>query len=148
MKKIITKRKNGTLRVQLKPEGKSMTDQSDKAMCDINKIMHNYVKTGVLPNIKEKIGQYLDVTKIPSYIEAHAQITLAKELFLSLPSEVRKLMDNDPGKMEQVINNPDYKQIMLKHGLIEEIKNTNEVPPIEKSANQNDTISEEKKTEA
>ena len=122
MKKIITKRENGTLRVQLKTVGPSMTDQSDKNMVDINSIMANYAKTGLLPAFKEKVESYIDTTQIPSYIEAQAQIREAGELFEQLPAPVRKLMDNNPANLEKVISNPEYKDILLKYGVLEESK--------------------------
>lgn len=118
MKLIKIKRENGSYRLAHKPEGSSMTDQSDKNYLDINNIMKNYAKTGLLPQFKEKVAQYLDMTQIPSYIEAHEQITHAKNLFEQLPSEVRKLMENKPENLEKVLSNPDYKQIMQKYGLI------------------------------
>lgn len=120
MQKTITKRKNGTLRVQQKCSGISKTDQSDKNMCDINSIMKNYVKSGILPNFKEKVAQYIDTTQIPSYIDAHKQITRANKLFEDLPSEIRKLMDNNPANLEKVIQNPLYKEKLLEYGILEE----------------------------
>lgn len=119
MEKIITKRKNGTLRVQHKVLGPSLTDQSDKNMVDINNIMSNYSKTGLLPQFKEKVAQYIDATQIPSYMEAQAQISKANQLFSQLPAEVRKLMMNDPSKLEEVIQNPEYTDILIKHGVLE-----------------------------
>lgn len=120
MKIIKTKRKNGTTRVQYETIGPSMTDQSDKNYLDINNIMKNYAKTGLLPQFKEKIAQYIDTTQIPSYMEAQEQMSKAKQLFMQLPSEVRKLMDNNPANMEKVIVNPDYKDILIKYGIYEE----------------------------
>jgi hypothetical protein len=118
-------------RLQSVPEGASLTDQSDKNYLDINNIMKHYAKTGVLPQFKEKIAQYLDVSSLPSYMEAHEQIQAAKELFYKLPSDVRRLADNNPAKLEQVINNPDYSDLLYKHGLIEK-----KAQPVEQSDGQ------------
>lgn len=109
-------------RLQSVPEGVSMTDQSDKNMVDINVIMKNYAKTGLLPQFKDKIGHYIDTTQIPSYMEAQAQIEHAKNLFMQLPSQVRKLMDNNPANLEKVLVNPEYKEILIKCGVLEKPK--------------------------
>lgn len=111
--------KNGKKRLQHVPEGASMTDQSDKNMVNINSIMDRYAKTGLLPQFKEKVAQYIDTTQIPSYMEAQAQISKAKELFMQLPAPVRKLMDNNPANLEQVVANPEYKDVLLKYGVLE-----------------------------
>jgi phage internal scaffolding protein len=119
---IKIKRKNGTFRLASKPSGASKTDQSDKNMVDINLIMERYAKTGVLPHFKEKIAQYLDVTELPSYMEAQKQISEAKELFNQLPAKVRKLMNNNPAKLEEFIEDPDNEDILLKYKLIEKVQ--------------------------
>lgn len=119
MEKIITKRKNGTLRVQTKTKGASKTDQSDKNMVNINNIMLQYQKTGLLPQFKEKVTQYIDTTQIPSYMEAQAQIREAKSLFEQLPSQVRKLMQNNPENLEKVLENPDYTEMLIKYGILD-----------------------------
>jgi phage internal scaffolding protein len=118
----ITKRKNGTRRVQSIPKGASMTDQSDANYLDINNIMKNYAKTGLLPQFKEKVAQYLDVSNAPSYIEAHDQIQAAKKLFDALPSAVRKLMDNDPAKLEETLKDPKNYDFLVQHGVLKEIQ--------------------------
>ena len=114
----IIKRENGSKRYLSVPEGISMTDQSDTNMVNINTIMDNYRKTGLLPNFPERIGQYIDTTKIPSYMEAQAQIRAAKELFEALPAKIRKLMNNDPKNLETFIQDEDNQSILLKYGLI------------------------------
>jgi len=119
MKLIKIKRENGTYRLASQPEGPSMTDQSDKNYLDINNIMKNYAKTGLLPQFKDKIAQYIDVTQIPSYMDAHDQIQHAKQLFNQLPSPVRKLMGNNPANLEKVISNPDYEGMLVKYGILE-----------------------------
>lgn len=122
MKLVKIKRENGTYRLASQPEGASMTDQSDKNYLDINNIMKNYAKTGLLPQFKDKIAQYIDVTQIPSYMDAHNQISRARELFMQLPSPIRKLMDNNPANLEKVVSNPNYKDILMQYGILEKVK--------------------------
>lgn len=115
----ITKRENGSRRVQIKCDDKSLTDQSSKKMCDINLIMKQYQKTGLLPQFNSKLGQYLDISDVVSFEDAHSIIQMGKELFYELPSEVRKMMDHDPSKLESFISNEANYEICLKHGLVE-----------------------------
>lgn len=119
MKFKITERKNGTKRYQSVPKGPSLTDQSDKNYLDINNIMKNYAKTGILPQFQEKVAHYIDATELPSYIEAHAQIKEAKELFNAIPANIRKLMDNNPKNLEPFLKNPENKELLYKYGLLE-----------------------------
>lgn len=97
-----------------------LTDQSDKNSCDINAIMLNYAKTGLLPVTQQKVARYIDNTQIMPLEEAHALIQDAKNLFMELPATIRKLMDNDPTKLETFIKNPENKDILLKYGVLEE----------------------------
>lgn len=113
--------KNGK-RLQSVPVGPSMTDQSDKNYLDINTIMRNYAKTGLLPQFKEKVSQYIDTTQIPSYMDAHEQIQRASELFNQLPSPIRKLMDNNPANLEKVISEPKYHDMLIEYGILEKQK--------------------------
>lgn len=128
MKKIITTRKNGTKRVQIETDKKSKVDHSMSKMLNINSIMDKYSKTGVLPQFKQKVAQYMDTTEIPSYMEAHELITGAHELFMEFPSDIRKLMDNDPANMEAVLNNPEYKDLLIDRGILEKVQEPEKVP--------------------
>ena len=119
LKKI--KRENGTCRLCSVPQGASLTDQSDKNMSDINVIMKNYAKTGLLPQFKEKVEQYLDVTELPSYMDAHARISEAKRLFSELPAQVRNAMLNDPANLEPFIADPRNMEFLIEHGVLERV---------------------------
>lgn len=107
-------------RVQTKIKGKSLTDQSFKNGCDINLIIEKYRKTGVLPNFADKgVGAFLDTTEIPSFLEAYEMVSRAKELFMELPSVVRKAMDNNPANLENFIQDSNNHEFLMKHGVIE-----------------------------
>lgn len=136
-----SKRKNGTIRLQSVPEGPSMTDQSDKNMVNINTIMANYAKTGVLPQFPDKVAQYMDTTQIPSYMEAQEQIRHAKELFDQLPSIIRKDMDNNPQKLESYLQNPKNHELLQKYGIIKKQVETSpksDSPSVDKKEVKND----------
>ena len=113
------KRANGTYRLMSVPKGASMTDQSDANYLNINNIMKNYSKTGILPQFQDKVAQYIDATQIPSYMDAHAQLQEAKHLFSQLPSSVRRLMDNNPQNMEAVLKDENNKELLIKTGVLQ-----------------------------
>lgn len=123
------KRQNGTYRYMTVLAGEKITDQSQKNMCDINLMMKQYANTGLLPQVKQKVGQFLDMTEIPDFMEAHKLVQEAKELFYQLPSEVRNLMNHDPANLEVFLADEKNKSILEKHGLIEinNMKKVNEV---------------------
>lgn len=107
-------------RVQTVIEGKSLTHQSFKAECDINRIMQKWQKTGVLEHRNTFMGQYGDFTNVPAdYHSAMSAVIEAQDMFLTLPSSVRKRFANDPGNFLQFVSDPDNKEEMVKLGLAE-----------------------------
>lgn len=94
------------------------TDQSDKNMTDINNIMLQYMKTGVLPSTQTKVARYIDNTEIMPLEQAHEQIQHAKELFYELPATIRKLMDNDPAKLHSFTTNPENYDLLVKYKMV------------------------------
>ena len=81
-----------------------LTDQSYKNACDINVIMEQYAKTGLLPHQTSLEPQYLDNTLVPSLEIAFDIVSAASDAFFSLPPDIRKLMDNDPSQLENFIS--------------------------------------------
>jgi len=96
-----------------------ITDQSGGKDADINNIMARYVKTKQLPNIQNKVAQFIDNTMVPSLEDAHNLLQQAKELFYSLPSSVRKIINNDPKKLPELLNDPDHTELLIKHKILE-----------------------------
>lgn len=95
-----------------------ITDQSYKKACDINNIIKAYAKTGILPEGRQG-GTYGDFSNIPTLEIAFEAVNNAKEAFLSLPADVRKLIDNDPSKLANFVADEQNYEICLKYGLIE-----------------------------
>lgn len=97
-----------------------LTDQSYKNECDINVIMANYAKTGLMSHVTTLQPHYTDNTIIPSLEAAYDIVNAAENAFFELPPDIRKLMDNDPSQLENFIANPDNVQILLKNGILVE----------------------------
>lgn len=129
MKQKITKRKNGSKRVQIECGGKTLTDQSYKNDADVNVLVARWKKTGILPEKGQK--QYVDLTAAPqSLLEAHQIVQEAYELFQDLPATLRKAMGNDPANLEEFVNDPKNTEILVEHGLVKKgALSASEKPP-------------------
>nr|WAE43591.1 MAG: internal scaffolding protein [Microviridae sp.] len=95
-----------------------MTDQSYAQQCDINVIMAQYAKTGMLPNQTSVPARWIDNTTIPSLEESFNIVNRAMDAFYELPPYVRKLMDNDPSQLELFVQNPENREILQKYGMV------------------------------
>lgn len=87
--------------------------------CDINKIMARYERDGVLEHVKQFHGEYGDFTEVQDYATSLRQVIQAEECFMSLPAEIRKKFDNDPGQFLDFVTNPANRDEMGKMGLLE-----------------------------
>ena len=112
IKKIITERENGTKRVQLdfsetvsrcKPEFAKETN------------INNIVK---LPLPEAPVLSYGDLRDPPNLGDVFETIHQVKEHFAQLPSDIRKLMDNDPAKLQDFLNDTKNHDILEARGLL------------------------------
>lgn len=115
---ITTKAERAVKRRPAQLCNKQMTDQSYKKSCDINNIVKQFAKTGILPN-STKIPQFGDFSNIPTMEEAFNMAQLAQEAFYGLPADLRKELDNDPSRLESYIADANNYESCVKHGLIE-----------------------------
>lgn len=99
----------------------SMAQQHQRDAVDINNIMKRYVKTGIIDHINKNAGHYGDIPAL-SYHEAIDQVMRADEMFLELPSQVRKHFENDPSKFLAYVQDPVNADSLHEMGL------TNRVP--------------------
>jgi len=125
MKKI-HKREN---RVITKIEGVSKTDPSYAKAADINVMVARFNKTGIPPHDVRHGGRFVDVSEIKTLSEMYELSNLALEAFQSLPARVRKLMNNDPSKLEDFISDEKNYDLCVEHGLIIEKKAPKEPEP-------------------
>lgn len=93
-------------RVVTENTGEIITKQYMKDECDINNILNNYKKTGVITHFASRQGEYLDC---PSGIDLQAAYDLAasaNEMFSELPALVRDAFDNSPRKLLDALRDP------------------------------------------
>lgn len=118
-------------RVSIDCSSPQLTDQSFKDMTDINNIMEQYVKTGLLPNYSSTPLLYIDDTMKPSFEEAHAGITYARQRFDLLPTALKQELNNDYRKFQSWIENPDNAHRAEQFGLISIHKPQSPPPKVE-----------------
>ncbi|QCQ85035.1 internal scaffolding protein [Blackfly microvirus SF02] len=85
--------------------GPSLTRQEFLADCDINTIMAQYEKTGVISHVNNGQPQYLDVTDVPDLAQAIEVVKSAEAAFMRLPASVRREFDNDPVQFVDYVQN-------------------------------------------
>lgn len=105
-------------RKSFKTTGLSKTQQNFKAECDINNILKKYRKTGLLEHVNQYAGKYEDLSNPTDYQTALNIVIDAQASFDSLPSDIRRKFDNNPGKFLEFANNPDNITAMEDLGLI------------------------------
>lgn len=76
-----------------------ITKQSFRDECDINKLMAQYQKTGVMTHLTRGLPSYGDFTNAADYHTASTKVLEAQRAFDELPAEVRTRMRNDPMKL-------------------------------------------------
>lgn len=121
-----------------------LTDQSDAQLCDVNYIMTQYVKTGLLPENLNMNSRFMDNTTVPTLEEAFDIVKSANNAFYNLPAQIRRQMDNDPAQLENFILNPDNEDTLVKYGLITRENKEQETPKEQKAQvipNQSDQTS-------
>mgnify|MGYP000686875154 CR=1 FL=1 len=98
--------------VQFQTTGLSRTKQSFKNECDVNNILKNYNKTGIMP--EGNPGEYrdLDGTDYQEYMQTVAS---ANSMFEELPSALRKRFKNDPAQLLSFVH--DDKNVDEAHKL-------------------------------
>lgn len=99
----------------------SMTKQSFKDECDVNRIMSKYQATGVLDHIKHMDDNglaYGDFSDGFDFRESCDRVIAAENMFLTLPSSIRSRFMNNPAQFLDFVSNPENLSEMKKMGLV------------------------------
>lgn len=109
----------------------SLTVQSEKDSCDINKIMERFNRTGQLPHMISRAPTYGDA-RVVDYQTAQQIVIDAQKQFNSLPSATRKHFGNDPQNFMSAISdayeNPSEEKTrkLLDLGILMEVKESSD----------------------
>lgn len=107
------------IRVMLTCKDKTRTIQSAKKECDINEIMANWKRTGVISHGQTQAPRYDDLTVVAGdYHTATNEILAADEAFMALPAAVRKSFHNNPGELLDNLEEPATLEILHDAGLL------------------------------
>lgn len=115
MKKI-TKRENGSLRVQTVIPETSKVDPSFKHSSDINVIMAKYKKTQLWPG-RQLETQYMDWFNMPDLRTSTEIVARAKSMFNELPAHVRARFKNDPSNLLDFVRDAKNQKEAVEMGL-------------------------------
>lgn len=105
-------------RVYAPSGGKLMTKQSMKNECDINNILSQFRKTGIINHITQQNKSYGDLPDTIDYQQSMNIIIQADEAFSALPSVVRRYFDNDPNLLLSALGNPDMADKLTELGIL------------------------------
>lgn len=120
-------RDNGSLKMTLVNKEPSLTIQSEKDACDLNKIMERFNRTGVMTNIRTKPLQFGGFQSQDDYHQTMIRIQEAEDAFMELPAQTRARFDNDLGKLVDFMGNPENRAEAIKLGLM----TAHEVQPVQ-----------------
>ena len=104
-------------RLSFETTGESMAQQHFLKECDIREIIKRNDRTGIIEHVNRGVAQYADVSDVKDYREALEMINSSMESFMGLPSDIRKMFDNDPGEFFEFATNPANAEKMAELGL-------------------------------
>lgn len=103
----------------LTPVGeRSMTIQSAAAECDINNILSQYRRTGIVNHVTQARASYEDLPDAVDYQASMHLLMDAQAAFAGLPAKVRDHYANDPLRLLQAIQDPQQLDQLRDFGIL------------------------------
>lgn len=100
------------------PSGEpSMTLQQFKEECDINNILSQYKKTGIIQHISKSQPLYAELPDSIDYQQSLHTIMAAQDAFEALPSVVRRYFHNDPAELLNAMTDPAMNDKLIELGV-------------------------------
>lgn len=123
-------------RVSFSTGSQTLVEQAHRDACDINRILANYRRTGMLTHVNQAKPQYGELPDQLEYQEALEVVRGASDAFMSLPAEVRDRYGNEPSRFLAAIGNPAEADFLRAQGVLGPVLAASEVeaatPPAEK----------------
>lgn len=104
-------------RVSFTTLGPSLTKQEFKKECDIDYILKQFIKTGLMTHLSSRKPHYGDYIDVPEYQSAMNMVADANEAFASLPASIRKRFGNDPLEFLDFVQDKNNSDEVKKMGL-------------------------------
>jgi len=95
-----------------------ITKQSMAAECDINNILKQYSKTGIMEHINTANAQWLDLPSQIEYQRSLNTMIAAEDAFAQLPAAVRDYYLNDPENLLAALDNPQQADKLREFGIL------------------------------
>lgn len=95
-----------------------MTKQSHKQECDINNILSQFKRTGIIQHITNQQPIYSDLPDHMDYQQALHISMQANEAFATLPSAVRRYFQNDPTQLLMALGQPEMRDTLMELGIL------------------------------
>jgi len=87
------------------------------AECDINNILKQFSKTGIINHINSNSQQYIDLPDNLDFQSSLQIIAEASDAFASLPSKVREHYQNDPSRFLGALQDPRERDYLTEIGV-------------------------------
>lgn len=94
-----------------------ITEQCHKDACDVDNIIRQYDRTGLITHVNQAVANYGDFTLVNEYQESLNMVIQADNAFMDLPAKVRSRFGNDAGAFFEFATDPANSDEMVKLGL-------------------------------
>lgn len=95
-----------------------VTKQAFKAECDINNILKQYQRTGIISHVQNARPTYTDLPSDLDYQQSMNTLIAAQQAFDGLPSKVRDRFGNDPLQLLRALQDPDQADYLREVGIL------------------------------
>lgn len=105
-------------RVSITSDTQLITQQHFKQEADINNILQQFKRTGIIQHINNQPPVYADLPDTIDYQQALAIQDAADAAFAALPSVVRAHFDNDPSELLTALGDPSQTAKLTELGIL------------------------------
>lgn len=107
------------LRVQYSCGSELITKQEFKDECDINNILTQYKRTGIITHIMAQEPVYGDLPELSDYQQSLELFRQSQEAFDVLPAAVRRYFQNDPAQLLGALGDPSMRTTLEELGVLQ-----------------------------
>lgn len=100
---------------------RSLTIQSAAAECDINNILSQYRRTGIVTHVTQARPSYEDLPDAIDYQASMNTLMEAQSAFAGLPAKVRDHYGNDPLRLLQALADPREHSQLREFGILRSV---------------------------
>lgn len=101
------------------PDGSpvTLTEQAHKDICDVNRIIQKYDKTGLITHVAKMEAEFGDLTGA-DFREMMTTVAEVQQQFEQMPARIRARFGNDPGQLLTFMESGDNREEAIRLGLI------------------------------